>query len=147
MSTDTVWVQVQHVPLDIAAAHSFLQTPGAGGAVVFVGTTRQWTDSRETLQLEYESYPPMAEKEMLRLATHAKERWQSLRVCLLHRLGTVPVGEASVVVGVATAHRAEAFEACRYLIDTLKRDVPIWKREHYADGTTEWVGNPAASQV
>ena len=91
------------------------------------------------MRLAYDAYAPMAAKTMRELADEAAGRWPVLKVCLLHRLGEVPPPEASVVVGVACAHRAAAFEACRWLIDTLKAQVPIWKREHYADGSTEWV--------
>jgi molybdopterin synthase catalytic subunit len=126
-------------PLDIGAAAAFLQVPEAGGVALFVGTTRRWTGERETARLEYECYEPMARKEMEALAGEAGRRWPVQRVVLLHRLGVVPLAEASVVVGVSTPHRADAFEACRFLIDRLKQRVPIWKREVYADGTTAWV--------
>lgn len=132
-------VKLQHDQLDVGAITTFLYTAEAGGVSVFVGTTRRWTDGRETVELEYECYEAMALKEMEQLADRAQERWPVRRICLVHRLGVVPVAEASVIVGVSTPHRAEAFEACRFLIDTLKQQVPIWKREVYADGTTEWV--------
>ncbi len=134
-------------PLDVGASFAFLQTPAAGGIALFVGTTRRWTKERETVRLEYDCYRPMARKEMERLAGEAADRWPVERVVLLHRLGVVPVAEASVVVGVATPHRADAFEACRFLIDALKRQVPIWKREVYADGQTEWVEGDAPPAV
>lgn len=139
--TDRVWIRLQNAPLDVGAASGFLAAPAAGGQALFVGTTRQWTDGRETAELEYEAFGPMALLELGRLAAEAADRWGTERVVLWHRTGVVPVAEASVVVGVATAHRAEAFEACRWLIDTLKERVPIWKRERYADGSTEWVGS------
>ena len=141
MADEPVWIALQHAPLAVHEAYAFLQTPGAGGLALFVGTTRRWTDGKETLQLEYEAYRPMAVQEMQRLATHARARWPLLKVCLLHRLGVVPITEASVIVGTAAAHRDAAFASCRFLIDTLKRQVPIWKREHFADGTTEWIGH------
>lgn len=137
--TETRWIHLSTGPLDVAAADAFLRTERAGGIDLFVGTTRRWTDERETVRLAYDAYVPMAAKTMQALADEAADRWPVLRVCLLHRLDVVPVAEASVVVGVACAHRAEAFAACRWLIDTLKTRVPIWKREHYADGTTAWV--------
>ena len=133
------WFLLQHDPLDVGAAFAFLQTPRAGGIDLFVGTTRQWTADKETVRLEYDCYEAMALKEMERLAREAQSRWPVERVCILHRLGLVPPAQASVVVGVATPHRADAFDACRFLIDTLKQQVPIWKREVYADGQTEWV--------
>lgn len=143
--TERVWARLEAAPLDVAAAASFLYVPPAGGVALFVGTTRQWTDGRETAQLEYEAFGPMALLELQRLAAEATDRWGAERVVLWHRLGVVPVAEASVVVGAATAHRAEAFDACRWLIDTLKERVPIWKRERYADGSTEWVGSRVTS--
>ncbi|MCY3595103.1 MAG: molybdenum cofactor biosynthesis protein MoaE [Bacteroidetes bacterium] len=133
------WVQLSREPIDIAEAYQFLQTPAAGGLALFIGTTRQWTAGRETLSLTYEGYEPMALKEMHRLLDTAVNRWPIHRACLLHRLGKVPLAEVSVLVGVATSHRPEAFKACRYLIDQLKVQVPIWKQEHLADGQKIWM--------
>ena len=141
------WFLLGHDPLDVGAAFAFLQTPTAGGIDLFVGTTRQWTAGKETVRLEYDCYEAMALKEMARLAKEAQARWPVERVCLLHRLGVVPPAEASVVVGVATPHRADAFAASRFLIDTLKQHVPIWKREVYADGSTEWIEGPAPPAI
>ncbi len=147
MNKNQRWFLLQHEPLDVGGAFAFLQTPRAGGIDLFVGTTRQWTADKETVRLEYDCYEAMALKEMERLAEEAQARWPVERVCLLHRLGIVPPAEASVVVGVATPHRADAFAACRFLIDTLKQQVPIWKREIYADGSTEWVEGPTPPAV
>ncbi len=133
------WVHLSSQPIDIAAAYAFLQTPEAGGIAIFVGTTRQWTKGQETLSLMYESYQPMAVREMNRLISMASTRWPISRVCLLHRLGEVPLTESSVFVGVATPHRNEAFEACRFLIDQVKVQVPIWKQEKRSDGKDVWV--------
>ena len=141
------WFLLRHEPLDVGAAFAFLQTPKAGGIDLFVGTTRQWTGDKETVRLDYDCYEAMALKEMERLAAEAQARWPVERVCILHRLGVVPPAEASVVVGVATPHRADAFAACRYLIDALKKQVPIWKREVYADGETEWVEGSAPPSI
>ena len=136
---ENLWVDVQETPLDVARAFAFLQTPHAGGLSVFAGTTRRWTSGLETVRLEYEGYRPMAMAEMRKIAAEAARTWPFFKACLVHRLGVVPAGEVSVVVGVAAAHRKEAFAACRFLIDTLKARVPIWKREVYRDGRTEWV--------
>ena len=133
------WLSLSKAPLDVIAAYQFLQTPAAGGIALFIGTTRQWTDGHETTLLMYESYEPMALKEMHSLLDVAVNRWPIHRACVLHRLGEVPVTEASVLVGVATAHRPEAFEACRFLIDRLKVQVPIWKQEHLTDGQVNWI--------
>ena len=129
-SREDVWTGLTDGALDVTAVHAFLTDERAGGTCVFVGTSRRWTGDAETDLLTYESYRPMAEAELDRLATVAAERWPTERVAVLHRLGAVPPPEASVVVGVACAHRAEAFEAARWLIDAVKASVPIWKTEH-----------------
>ena len=118
----------------------FCDDPAAGGIDVFIGTTRAETgaDGRELVALDYEAYPEMALEQMHALARRAREKWPVLRLALLHRVGRVPLGEPSVVVAAACPHRAEAFEACRWLIDTLKADVPIWKKEVWSDGTGTW---------
>ena len=143
LAKEDLWVDVGEAPLDVAQAFAFLQTSRAGGLSVFAGTTRRWTSGVETVRLEYEGYRPMALAEMRKIAAEAAETWPILKACLVHRLGVVPAGEASVVVGVAAAHREEAFAACRFLIDTLKARVPIWKREVYRDGRAEWVEGTA----
>jgi len=106
---------------------------------LFVGTTRRWTGTKETRSLIYDCYVPMALKEMNRLVEVASEKWPVSRAIVHHRLGTVEVCEISVIIGISTAHRKDAFEACRWLIDSLKNDVPIWKKEVYADGTEIWI--------
>lgn len=145
--SEILWVRLQTEILEVSSADAFLRDPAAGGVNLFVGTTRQWTGDRETVELEYECYASMALREMERLAEAALEQRPVTRVCILHRLGIVPVAEASVVIGVASPHRAGAFDACRWLIDTLKRQVPIWKREVYSDGETEWVQGPVPPEV
>ncbi|WP_420453898.1 molybdopterin synthase catalytic subunit [Rubrivirga sp.] len=126
------WTALSERPLDLGAVHSFLADDRAGGTCVFVGTSRRWTDGVETDLLTYEAYSEMAEAELARLAEVAADRWDAARVVVLHRLGAVPPPQASVVVGVACAHRGAAFEAARWLIDTLKESTPIWKTEHPA---------------
>lgn len=130
VAPDAIWTGLTEAALDPASVHAFLEDERAGGVAVFVGASRRWTDGRETDLLTYEAYGPMAEAELSRLASEAADRWGAVRVAVLHRLGAVPPPEASVIVGVACPHRAEAFAACRWLIDTLKQDVPIWKTEH-----------------
>lgn len=141
-----LWTGLTDGSLPVVAAVSFLvpaddapEAGRAGGTCVFLGTTRRWTGGEETPSLSYEAYREMAEAELARLAQTAQERWDLVRVVTIHRLGHVPAGEASVVCAASAAHRAPAFEACRWLIDTLKRDVPIWKQETRADGTVAWV--------
>lgn len=137
--SSTVWLRLLRETLPVAEAVSFLQNPEAGGLALFLGATRRWTDHRETISLFYEAYEPMALAEMGRLSDEALRRWPVRRLCLWHRLGSVPSSEISVLVGVATPHRTEAFEACRFLIDSLKRQVPIWKRETLSDGQNIWL--------
>ncbi|MDX1741721.1 MAG: molybdenum cofactor biosynthesis protein MoaE [Rhodothermales bacterium] len=126
--------------LSVDVAHESVMRGNVGAVSVFVGTTRAFTEGKgETSQLEYDCYEDMAVAEMKRISRVAVDRWSAERVYIAHRLGVVPVSEASVIIAVSSAHRSEAIEACRYLIDTLKQTVPIWKKEVYSDGTTEWV--------
>ena len=108
--------------------------PSAGGIDVFIGTTRDHSNGKKVLSLNYEAYQPMALKMMNEIAEEAKQRWHLNRISMVHRIGGVAIGEASVVIAVSSAHRKEAFDACRYLIDTLKTSVPIWKKETFTDG-------------
>jgi molybdopterin synthase catalytic subunit len=128
-------------PLDVAAAVAFVSDGRAGGIDVFLGTTRAETspDGRELVALDYEAYEQMATEQLRDLARRAREQWPVVKLALLHRTGRVAVGEPSVLIAVATPHRAESFEACRWLIDTLKKDVAIWKKEVWADGSGTWV--------
>jgi molybdopterin synthase catalytic subunit len=117
-----------------AASH-----PEAGAIVLFLGTTRELTGGRQTVALDYEAYGEMAQRKLAELEAEARRRWPVIECIVVHRLGRVPPAEASVAIAVSTPHRNDAFAAGQWLIDSLKRDVPIWKREQWADGTTEWV--------
>jgi molybdopterin synthase catalytic subunit len=128
-----------HEPIDPAAVLDEVASTQAGAVVLFLGTVREFTQTRQTLFLEYEAYSAMALAKLHELAAAARERWPIVRISLVHRVGRLELGDISVAVAVSTAHRADAFEAGRYLIDQLKEVVPIWKKEHWADGTTEWV--------
>jgi len=121
-------------PLDTAVVSARVEGPGMGGIVVFVGAVRDHARGREIRHLEYEAYAGMAEREMERIADEAAERWQGARVAIAHRTGRLEIGDLAVVVAAAAPHRAEAFAACRYAIDTLKERVPIWKKEFATDG-------------
>jgi molybdopterin synthase catalytic subunit len=114
-------------------------SPETGAVVLFLGTTRQYTLGRETASLDYECYHDMAVAKLAELEAEARSRWPIRHCAIVHRTGHVPIGEASVAVAVSTAHRAAAFEAGQWLIDTLKQVVPIWKKENWADGTSQWV--------
>jgi molybdopterin synthase catalytic subunit len=133
------WILVTPDALDVSSVDLDLRDERVGGICVFVGTTRRYTGDEETEELRYEAFSEMAVSEMERLAAEARSRWPITRVVMHHRLGTVRPAEASVLVGVSAAHRGEAFEACRFLIDTLKEQVPVWKREVRSDGRLEWV--------
>ena len=111
----------------------------AGAIVHFLGVVRNNTEGREVSYLEYEAYPPMAEKKMAEIAQEIHEKWGLDRVAMIHRVGRLEIGEVSVAVAVASPHRKEAFEACHYVMNRLKQIVPIWKREVWADGEEEWV--------
>jgi molybdopterin synthase catalytic subunit len=118
----------------------------SGAVVLFLGTTREMTGERRTVSLDYEGYPEMARKKMQELESEARRRWPIIECAIVHRLGHLEIGEASVAVAVSCAHRQPAFAAGQWLIDTLKQVVPIWKRENWADGTAEWV-HPATDSA
>jgi molybdopterin synthase catalytic subunit len=125
--------------IDSAALLAHVGSPQAGAVVLFLGTVREMTGERRTVALNYECYPQMAEKKLAELEAEARRRWPLIECAIVHRLGHLDLGEASVAVAVSTPHRQDAFEAGKWLIDTLKEVVPIWKQENWADGTTEWV--------
>lgn len=147
MSQEAVrdWVKLTLDPLDVAAAAGFVATAEAGGIDLFLGTTRAETNpaGQELEALDYEAYAEMALGQMLELTRRVRNRWPVVKSVLHHRIGRVAVTEPSVIIAVATPHRADAFEACRWLIDALKKDVAIWKREAWADGTATWVHSAA----
>ena len=116
-----------------------VETGDAGAIVHFLGVVRNNTEGREVSYLEYEAYPPMAEKKMEEIAQEIHEKWGLDRVAMIHRVGRLEIGEVSVAVAVASPHRREAFEACHYAMNRLKQIVPIWKREVWTDGEEEWV--------
>jgi molybdopterin synthase catalytic subunit len=111
---------------------------GAGAVDLFLGTTRESSKGKKVLELKYEAYEPMVLQLLENLSGEACKRWNLKKVTIVHRTGTVAVGDISVAIAVAAVHRAEAFEACRWLIDSLKKEVPIWKKEIFADGSA-WV--------
>jgi len=127
-------------PLSPDAIAAAVDDPGAGGIVIFSGVVRNETNGRPVKFLEYEAHAPMAEAKLREIGATVRARWPGVkRVAMLHRIGRLEIGEASVLIAVAAAHRGDAFEACRYAIDTLKRTVPVWKKEHFEDGEV-WVG-------
>jgi molybdopterin synthase catalytic subunit len=115
-----------------------LTDPGNGAVVTFVGVVRDNTDGRPVLYLEYEAYPEMAEETLLQIGAEVQQKWNSIRqVAIVHRVGRLNIGEASVVIALSAAHRPEMFDALHYAIDRLKEIVPIWKKEVWSDGS-EW---------
>ena len=124
--------------LDEQAVASLLDRDGAGAVVTFVGRVRAHSRGRDVTKLEYEAYPEMAEGVFVQIADEIRARGAVIDVAIHHRIGTLQVGEVSVVVAVSAAHRSPAFDACRYAIDRLKQIAPIWKKEHSPDGAV-WV--------
>ena len=133
--------------IDRDALVAALQQPGDGAIVVFDGIVRDNTRGRKTLYLDYEAYEEMALSQMQKLAEEAGERFAIDRVGMMHRLGRLEIGESSIVIVVTSPHRAAAFDACRWLIDTLKRTVPVWKKEHFADGAVWTDGEPFPAEL
>jgi len=132
-------VQLITEPIDTAAVLDRVASHRAGAVVLFLGTTREFTGQRRSESLDYECYPQMAEKQMAELEAQARGKWPIVECAIVHRLGHLKLGEASVAIAVSSPHRRAAFEAGQWLIDRLKEVVPIWKKENWADGTSEWV--------
>src|SRR4051794_41737179 len=132
-------------PIEFSALVTRVQSSEQGGLVCFLGTVRDHHGGREVARLEYSAYQPMAEAECARIVAETQGRWKCT-VALEHRVGALSIGDVAVAIAVASAHRDEAFMACRYVIEEVKRRVPIWKREFFADGTVEWVGSGAAGK-
>jgi molybdopterin synthase catalytic subunit len=124
--------------LDIPSCIDWVMSPQSGGIDVFIGTVRDATKGKQVVRLEFEAYAQMALNEMRKIAEQATEKWPLHKVLLHHRTGVLQVSEVPVVIAVSAAHRAAAFDACRYIIDTLKQTVPIWKKEIFEDGEV-WV--------
>ncbi|HEX3384735.1 MAG TPA: molybdenum cofactor biosynthesis protein MoaE [Mucilaginibacter sp.] len=131
-------IRISDQPLNIQSCIDWVMTPQSGGIDVFIGTVRDSTKGKSVIRLEFEAYEPMAIKEMEKIATKAFEKWPVQKLLIHHRTGILEVGEVPVVIAVSCAHRDAAFEACRFIIDTLKQTVPIWKKEVFEDGDT-WV--------
>ncbi len=140
-------VRIVREPIVAESVISGVKMPQDGAAVVFDGIVRNHTQGRRTLFLEYEAYEAMALKQMQGLAEEARSRFGVRQVALVHRLGRLEIGETSVLIVVASAHRGPAFEACRWIIDTLKKTVPIWKREYFEDGAVWADGEPFPEEI
>jgi len=132
-------IEIVPTAIDVDAVVAAVADPASGATVTFIGTTRDHNAGRRVRRLEYEAYEDMALAEMQKIAATCAERWPVVRVAIVHRVGVVALGEASVVIAVSAAHRAAAFAACQYAIDHLKAVVPIWKKEHFEGGEV-WIG-------
>jgi molybdopterin synthase catalytic subunit len=126
-------------PISLDALLAEVASPACGGTCVFLGTVRDGPDESGVTAIEYSAYEEMVEAEFGRLLADAGTRWPEARIAVRHRLGEIPVGEASIAIAAAAPHRAEAFEACRYVIEEVKRRIPVWKKERRSDGTEVWV--------
>jgi molybdopterin synthase catalytic subunit len=132
-------------PIDVAALAQSVQTDACGAVITFAGVVRENSDDgRPVTGLSYEAHDAMAAAEFERIAGEARRRFGVCEIAIAHRTGHLKVGEVSVVVAVAAPHRGAAFDACEYAIDELKRRAPIWKKEHYAHGDSEWRANQSA---
>ncbi|HYX93138.1 MAG TPA: molybdopterin converting factor subunit 1 [Myxococcaceae bacterium] len=126
-------------PLSLDEVVKAVEAAGVGGIVTFTGCVRNETKGRRVLRLVYEAYAPMAERKMEEIARDAAEKWPGSRLAIVHRIGVLEPGELAVVIAASAPHRDAAFQACRHAIERLKKDVPIWKKEHFEDGEV-WVG-------
>lgn len=127
--------------LDVNLIYSQVVEDSTGAVSLFVGTTRDNYEGKKVIRLEYEAFKPMAEKEIKKICQAIREKWKVENIAFHHRLGVVPVGEASIVIAISSEHRTECLEAVQFGIDTLKKCVPIWKKELYSDGVPEWKSN------
>jgi len=133
-------ILLTEAPIDVNAVVRAVSTEASGAIDVFIGTTRNHSDGKAVRSLSYEAYPEMAESEIHKIVQEVHYHWPAHKIAVVHRLGEVPLGEASVAVAVSCSHRKEAFEACRFIIDKLKERVPIWKKEFFEDGSDAWSG-------
>ena len=132
-------IRLTESPIDAAEVVESVRSPAAGAVVLFLGTAREITGTKRTASLEYECYGEMAQAKLAELEHEARERWTLVDCAVVHRLGHLETGETSVAIAVSSAHRQASFEAGKWLIDRIKEVVPIWKKENWADGSSEWV--------
>ena len=132
-------MRLTHEPIEHGALTELVRRPSCGAVVTFLGTVRDLTGDAVTVALDYEAYGPMAEAKLAEIDADVRARWPVGEIAMIHRIGHLEIGEVSVAVAVSCPHRAQAFDACRHAIDRLKELVPIWKKETWADGRTEWV--------
>jgi len=129
---------ISREPVDLPRLLAAVESPEIGGIATFTGLVRNHHQGRGVEGLEYSAYEPMAEQELRAILSEAEARW-AVKLAATHRIGALSIGDVAVAIAAAGAHRGEAFDACRYVIEEVKRRVPIWKRERYVDGTEAWV--------
>jgi len=137
-------------PIDVGAVLGAVEGPGAGAALAFVGTVRDENRGRSVVGMRYEAYPAMAGQVLAAIVAEAEARWSGAAVAAVHRTGDLAVGEASVAIAVTAPHRAQAYEASRYVIEAIKERLPVWKKERYDDGSEAWLDGavpPGAEQA
>jgi molybdopterin synthase catalytic subunit len=133
-------------PISIENVVKKVMRPEAGAVTTFMGTVREWTNGKRTLFLQYEAYVSMAEKMLEQIGAEIREKWPETKVAITHRIGRLDIGDIAVAIAVSSPHRNDAYEANRYAIERIKQIVPIWKKEHWEDGT-EWVGNQLGTKA
>ena len=138
--------RVTNEPIDLGELVRYVTDPEAGAIATFIGTTRNNNDGRKVIALDYEAYPEMSEKELARIGSDANKQWPICRMAIVHRLGPVQIGEASVIIVVSSAHRDAAFAASRFAIEEIKKTVPIWKKEIFEGGEV-WIGTQSGQPL
>ena len=132
--------EIVDVPIEVSEVVRKVESRNAGATVVFLGTVRELTNGKRTLSLEYEAYPSMAVRKLADIGEEIRSRWPSLKVAITHRIGHLDISDVAVVIAVSSPHRKAAYEANEYAIERIKEIVPIWKKEHWDDGS-KWIGN------
>jgi molybdopterin synthase catalytic subunit len=145
--TTLPYVAIVTTPIDLTAVSALVEHPTVGAVSLFVGTVREQNDGRAVTGIDYEAYQPMAERELFALASELTSEVPGLRLAIVHRVGTLTIGEASVVIAAAHTRRAPSLLGAQRAIESLKQRVPIWKREHYADGERRWIDPTASATV
>jgi molybdopterin synthase catalytic subunit len=134
-----VWIRIEEAPIDVNALLESVRHPGHGAQVLFVGTVRDLNQGRSVIGIRYEAYREMAESVLHQIAGEAERTDSGLRIGAAHRIGDLEVGEASVAIAVSSVHRAQAFAAARYIIEEIKKRLPVWKHEKFSEGGAEWL--------
>ncbi len=138
VKTEKIWIEITESSLKIADACTFVNDEQCGAVNMFIGTVRNYFENRPVKGIEYHGYPEMGEKVLEKIVSEAQFRWDVKKTVVHHRLGKLELKEASVVVAVSTGHRNEAYDACRFIMEEIKKDLPVWKKELYADESSLW---------